>query len=173
MAAFHKTKLPTPVEVITLDNVGSLSTYDIRQELNRREAMDIPDEKVNHKSLLKRLIVELVKDKEREVNEKEEQRAATLAAERAEAQKIREAKKLEAIERSKARQAAKGAEYFAEKAKLNETLKQEKEHKLLEARENPIDDSPVEVIGEDEAEEINNEGDDPFRSKRKFKVAVK
>jgi len=176
MAAFHKAKLPTPVEVITIDNVGGLSTYDLRQELNRRGAMDIEEEKINHKSLLKRLIVELVKDKDKEVHEKEERRMAAVAAERAEALKIREAKKQEAIERSKARQAAKGADYFAEKAKVNEALKLEKEQKIQEAREKPIESAEsVEIISEEDdgENEEGNEVENPFKTNRKFKIAVK
>lgn len=180
MASFHKAKLPTPAPaVITLDNVGELTTYDLRQELNRREAMDIPEEKINHKSLLKRLIVELVKDKEKDVNEKEEQRVAALNVERAEAMKIREAKKQEAIERSKARQAAKGTNYFSEKASLNEAMRLEKEKKIQLAKETSMEGdgsvSSVQVVGGDEEEDEEEEAADsnPFKTKRKFKIAVK
>lgn len=49
-------------QVISTRNVDRLTTFELRQELVRRGALDIEDSKVNHRSLLQRLVVELVKD---------------------------------------------------------------------------------------------------------------
>ena len=51
---------------ITVHNASVLSAYDIRQELNRRNAFDFQDsDTVNFRTMLKRLMVELVKWKPR------------------------------------------------------------------------------------------------------------
>lgn len=116
-------------KVITSDNISTLTTYELRQELNRRNAMDIPEKKINYKSLLQRLLVEVLKDEAAAVKEKEDNRLAQEEAARKEALRLREIKKQEAIERSKQRQAANPA-YFAEKARINTEIKNEREAKI-------------------------------------------
>lgn len=152
------------VENITVQNVGSLNTYQIRQELNRRDAMDIPETEINHKSLLRRLIVELMKDE----NEKSENRASEVSAqrnlEREEALKLRELRKKEAMERSAKRQADKS--YFADKVEKN-------------VKPEPISgigggDSNAATADVSEEEEVG-EDVDPFRlpsSSRRNKISL-
>ena len=47
---------------ITSRNAGTLSTYELRQELIRRNALDIEESKINHRNMLERLMVELVRE---------------------------------------------------------------------------------------------------------------
>ena len=47
---------------ITTSTVGKLTTYELRQELLHRNALDIEESRINHRSMLERLIVELVKE---------------------------------------------------------------------------------------------------------------
>jgi hypothetical protein len=49
---------------LTLRNVANLTTYEIRQELNRRNAMDLEEGNIHFKTLLQRLVQELVKEEE-------------------------------------------------------------------------------------------------------------
>lgn len=106
-------------EPLTLRNVGSLTTFEIRQELNRRNAMDLDEEKVqiNFKTLLQRLVQELVKEEENNTLEH-----TTVVIDQAQLKRetdkaMREEKKKEALERSKQRQADK--DYFIKKQELN------------------------------------------------------
>eukprot|EP00981_Chlorochromonas_danica_P002680 scaffold525_cov170-Ochromonas_danica.AAC.4 len=93
------------VKVITVANAGSCSAYELRQELIRREAFDLEEEKVNFRSLLQRLMVELVKDEEALQAQRLKEQEESAAAKREEAKKERERKKAEALERSRQRQA--------------------------------------------------------------------
>ena len=47
---------------IDTSTVGQLTTYELRQELLRRDALDIEESRINHRTMLERLIVELVKE---------------------------------------------------------------------------------------------------------------
>ena len=100
-------------EKLSTRNVSKLSTYALRQELVRREALDIPEEQINHNTMLKRLIEELVKDEAKATEERTEVVVDTAQQERDAAKALREKRKQEAIERSKARQAQK--DYFEAK----------------------------------------------------------
>lgn len=151
-------------KTIDLRNVHLLTTYELRQELVRRMAFDFKDEDtVNHRSMLERLIKELVKDEEKKTNDKvvaleDERRAARELA-----KKQREDKKREALDKSKARQS--DPEYFKKIAELNVK---------------PIPTESLEVVEqvdtEDSSENSNQTAtNDPFRidAKRRSKIFVK
>ena len=143
---------------ITTSNVHSLTTYDIRQELVRRDCLDIPEEKINHNSMLQRLIVALLKDEEKQVEEATEAAVDKAALEREKAKAIREQRKREAIERSKARQA--NPEYFQRLKEDNEKGKDQVEGKTVAASD--CDHKDKENEGQEE--EANDVDDDPFRT---------
>ena len=162
------------VKVVSSDNISKLTTYELRQELVRRGAFDFTDEDtVNYKTLMQRLMIEVLKDEERAVQEKEETRIEAAEVQKSEAMKLREQRKQEAIERSRLRQQNK--EYFAEKGKINEEVKQEKQQKIKDrAIDNTTDTaSSVEIVSEETNEVVEDEDSNPFRSNRRFKVAVK
>ena len=136
------------VLTITTENISKLTTYELRQELLRRGQFDFKDENlVNYKSLLKRLMVEVVKDEQNALAAKEEARLSSIQAEKLEAKRLREARKAEAIARSQARQAEKGADYFANKARLNDEAKIALAVKKADSINGP---EGVEVVGEND-----------------------
>ena len=47
---------------LNTSNVGKLTTYQLRQELIKRDALDIEESRINHRTMLERLIRELVKE---------------------------------------------------------------------------------------------------------------
>jgi len=139
-------------EPLSTKNVSKLSTYELRQELTRRGKMDLPEEMVSHKSLLCRLITELVAD-EAAVAE----RAVALAEkknsdEREAARLLREQRKAEAIARSEARR--NDPTYFKQKQELNVAPAQIEEKDANGKIEEDDDGDSDEVVG----------NDDPFRS---------
>jgi len=135
--------------VITSENVSKLTTFELRQELVRRECLDLDEDKINHNSMLKRLMEELVKDEARVTEERTSAAVDAAQQERDAAKALRDKKKQEAIERSKARQSQK--DYFKAKKDANvEPVKEE------------VPDSGA--SGEDEEEEeIDGKEIDPFR----------
>ena len=108
-------------------------------------------------------MVELVKDEEKAAQQRgEEKREQTLSAVD-EAKRLREQKKLEALERSRQRQA--NPEYFKQKAELNQAPKP----KLVAVE-------AAEDVEEEEEGPEEPQDDDPFRSykpKGRSKVFVK
>ena len=162
-------------EPITSDNISKLTTYQLRQELVRRNAFDLDEDAVNYNTLLKRLLVEVLKDEEKLVQEKEQLRLKLLAEQKAEALRIRELKKQEALERSQQRMQSK--DYFANKEKINSECKIDKTLRLqTDSTSNNAEDigssDKVTVVMEQSDPEIEID-DNPFRSKQRFKVAVK
>ena len=157
------------LKVINSKNVGSLTTFEIRQELDRRQCMDIPDKEINHRSLLQRLVKELVMEEEinynNEIANKEKQRLEELEKAKAE----REKKKAEALERSRRRQ--QDPNYFANKAANNDQLKEKEQEKINNRSiSNKKDENGDEnEIVEDDDEEEEEEDDDPFRITSKTK----
>ncbi len=105
---------------------------------------------VNYKTMLQRLMVELVKEEaqavERRTAEIQQQQASQLD----EAKRLRELKKQEALERSRLRQA--NPDYFKQKAELN-----------TKPEQNSTEDSAP-VVDEEENNTDNGSSDDPFRS---------
>lgn len=102
---------------LTVQNVSKLSTYELRQQLVLRSALDIPEEKINHKTMLLRLIQILLEDEQRAADEKTAVLEAEMLKKNAALKELRDAKKMEAIERSKQRQQK--SEYFESKSELN------------------------------------------------------
>ena len=144
-------ELPTK---ITSQGVHKMSTYELRQELVRRNCLDIPDDEINHNTMLKRLIVELVKDESMIVEQHTLDVVHKAQEERDIAKALRELKKAEALARSKARQA--DANYFATKKDAN-----------VKPVVTQIE-TPTVVDEEEEDVEIDNNSkndiDDPFRT---------
>ena len=158
----------TPKLDLSSRNCGSLTTYEIRQELVHRDALDIPDKEINHRSMLKRLVEELVKCEQINYEATQEMEAKKREDDMAARKAEREKKKAEALERSRARQADK--EYFKKKAEMG----QEAEMILKEVRER----TDIEVVkeGEDQQDDADDDDDDPFRTykpKKGQKVYVK
>ena len=96
-----------------------LTIFDwlLRQELLRRGAFDLDEDKVNFKSLLQRLMVELVAEEKQAVSHHTETVCQEADLERQRLKKERERKKQEALERSRLRQA--DPEYFRNRSELN------------------------------------------------------
>jgi hypothetical protein len=137
---------------ITVHNASTLSAYDIRQELNRRNAFDFKDEDtVNFRTMLKRLMVELVKDEEEKAIVKEQESKQKMETALEKSKRIREEKKQAALERSRQRQA--DPEYFKKIADNNVKP-------VKEAATEP----PVLSDGEDEEEEEAQAEVDPFQT---------
>eukprot|EP01038_Epipyxis_sp_PR26KG_P007530 gene7530-10258_t len=153
-------------KIITTANVGSLSTYEIRQELVRRNALDIPENMINHKSLLQRLVKDLVEEEQKIAEVKVEQALCQNAIIRDEAKTEREKRKQEALARSQMRQ--KDPNYF--------TQKQEANVKKAESIENKEEPSSLDSTNDDnENEEDQNLSFDPFRSYKsgRSKISIK
>ena len=66
------------ITAITSDNISKLSTFQLRQELVRRNAFDLAEDSVNYNTLLKRLLVEVLKDEEKAIQEKEQKTGAVI-----------------------------------------------------------------------------------------------
>ena len=175
---------------ITTKNVGKLSTYEIRQELVRRSALDIEESKINHRTMLQRLMVELVKEEKQKgasstafstleisfhfiIDSKViGEQSNKLLAGKEEAKKLRELKKQEALQRSLERQ--KNPEYFAQISEKNKRVEKPLLEKDVEGEEDHRLDENVSIAQQNGDEDEDN-NDDPFRSKdkRKFKIFVK
>jgi hypothetical protein len=141
-------------EGLSTRNVSKLTTFALRQELVHRDCLDIPEEKINHNSMLQRLIEDLVKQEAKVAEDRTSVAVDTAQQERDAAKALREQRKQEAIERSKARQAQK--EYFETKKEANDTVAEK------------IADKAGEKDGEEEGEEGETleepETVDPFRT---------
>ena len=160
-------------KIITIENAASCSPYELRQELVKRNAFDLEESKVQFKTLLQRLMVELVKDKEKLEEEKVMAAQESAQAVRDAAKAEREEKKRLALEKSKARQA--DPNYFANRVASNEAAKQ-KQKAVDEAKK--IVDLDARVDGDEEEGEaaLVAEADDPFRSyqsKSRSKIFIK
>ena len=134
-------------EPLSTRNVSKLTTYQLRQELTRRDKLDIPEDNINHRSMLQRLIQVLMEDEQKALEEKATEAEAQRLAESTAAKASREAKKLEAIERSKQRQ--QNASYF-------EMLKQSN------APPAKPDLTAVEELSSASATDEDRPNDDPF-----------
>lgn len=148
-------------KVITIENAGYCTAYELRQELIRRDAFDFQDpDKVNFKILLQRLMVELVKDKQARDNEKATKAVEENVQKIDSAKEERERKKSEALERSKARQ-QNNPDYFKKRLEDNEKGKLDLEQKKKELAE--VGEATT-VEEEEQEEEDPFKNDDPFRS---------
>eukprot|EP01084_Bolivina_argentea_P062627 114526_1 len=105
------------MSIITLDNVHSLSTYELRQEVEKRVALEGVDSPINHTNLMKKVVSVLFEEK------LEHERMLEVKLEKARMEKCdglkleRERRKQEMVERSKARKESEG--YFENKKKAN------------------------------------------------------
>ena len=136
---------------VTVANVGSLTTYELRHELELRGKMDLTEGSINHRSLLQRLVQELVSQEAQQAQVKIESDTVRIYSERDTEKARREILKAEALERSRARQA--DPAYFAKRAELN---------KVPTTKEVAVG---VEEGGEEEEEEELLA--DPFRRAKK------
>jgi hypothetical protein len=149
--------LPTSA-ALTSSNVHKMSTYELRQELVRRACLDIPETQINHNTMLQRLIQALVIE---EASATEAHTAAVVdkaQEERNVAKAVREQRKADALERSKARQA--DPNYFL-------TRQQESD----KAKETPV---VCAAVVEEETADDEGVDSDPFRaykSKGRAKIA--
>jgi hypothetical protein len=141
--------------------VSSLSNSSlfIRQELNKRGAFDFKEsDTVNYRSLLQRLVVELVKDED--IKNAQNEKVVTEKIETAmEASKrIREEKKQVAIERSRQRQA--DPNYF---------------NKISESNVEPekVEAPAVDNGSDAENEDVDAQSNDPFASFASKKSSAK
>lgn len=135
---------------ITVHNASVLSAYEIRQELNRREAFDFKDDDVvNFRSMLKRLMVELVKDEENQAVAKEQESKVRTESAMEQSKRIREEKKRAAMERSKQRQA--DPDYFKKISENNVKV-------VVESS------SEAEAAAAEEVEDVTDVDADPFQT---------
>ena len=141
---------------VTSANVSTLSTYELRQELELRGKMDLVEGTINHKSLLQRLVQELVAHESSIEQAKVDADAARLHEQRDAEKALREQRKAEALERSRQRQA--DPSYFAKRAELNKEGKEQLE--LARKDESPAAEGR-EIASETEVEKVQS--DDPFR----------
>jgi hypothetical protein len=178
----------------TTRNASTFSAYDIRlvfiqpfvspsltlhrQELNRRGAFDFKEtDTVNFKTMLQRLMVELVAEEAAEAEERTNRALREKMAADEELKRERDRKKAEALERSRQRQA--NPEYFKQKTALNQKPQQE----TSADGHDPSADQPsasneaIAAAEEDERDEDDaGKNADPFRSyssKTRSKVFVK
>ncbi|RYG69272.1 hypothetical protein EON64_03145 [archaeon] len=155
--------------ICMLQLTNSPNHPNARQELVRRGAFDIEEDKVNFRSMLQRLMVELVKDEEQRAAQRLEAQEAEAAARREEAKRERERKKAEALERSKQRQA--NPDYLELRRQANAELEQKNKVRVI-GEEGAGDGEVV----EDEEEVKDSTPIDPFRivnSKTRNKIFVK
>lgn len=146
-------KEPTDVKIITSQNASQCTPYELRQELVRRNALDIPDDRCNYRTMLQRLMVELVKEEEALVAAKYQAIEDEKQRQRDEAKRERERKKQEALERSKQRQAS-NPNYFQQKQEVIEVPKptiQEEITPTEDEETNPFDNN-------------SSDDNDPFRT---------
>lgn len=124
---------------------------------------------MNFKSLLQRLMVELVAEERQATEIKTKAIVDETAVKLEQAKQERERKKLEALERSKQRQA--DPEYFKRRTEQNEEAAAAKAKAQAE-----IEALPAVPAEEEEDEQEDDKNDDPFRtykSKGRSKVFVK
>ncbi len=137
---------------MTVHNASTFNAYEIRQELNRRNAFDFKeDDVVNFRTLLKRLMIELVKDEEQNAIIKEHNNKLKIETSMEKSKRIREEKKMEALERSRQRQA--DPNYFKNISEKNSN-KNVKEDDVAAPQPQPEDD-----VEEDQSVGVS---DDPF-----------
>lgn len=108
-----------PPPRVSLENVHLLSTYELRQEVDRRGILEDVGPSVHYDTLLQAVVRALMKEK-REVEKTVACSVPQDSEEEPLADKLkreRERRKQEALERSRARQADKG--YFASKQAAN------------------------------------------------------
>jgi hypothetical protein len=130
--------------------------YCYRQELVKRNALDLPEERINHRNMLERLMKEIVTEESIRAQALADAATKDNLLKIEEAKKIREQRKLEALERSRQRQL--NPEYFQQKASMNE------EAKLPKPPTSASDIAEVENHDSEEdafEQEVDN---DPFRS---------
>ncbi len=105
------------MSAITLDNVHSLSTYELRQEVEKRGVLEGVESPVNHRNLMKKLVIILFEEK------LGHERVLELKLEKARMEKCdelkleRERRKQAMVQRSKACMESEG--YFEKIKKAN------------------------------------------------------
>ena len=164
--------LPTNEKEVNLTNVSKLTTFQLRQQLVKRGSLDIEESKINHNSMLQRLIKDLIEEEANEVQHHTAVLEDSAQVARDAAKALREEKKREAMERSKQRQS--DPAYFERIRELNK--KPEVDTETAGARGAALSE------GDDtgEAEEVDCNAkeaeDDPFRSyhsKSRSKIHVR
>ncbi len=105
------------MSIITLDNVHSLSTYELRQEVEKRGVLKGVDSPINHTNLMKKMVSVLFEEK-LECERVLEVKLENARMEKCDGLKLeRERRKQEMVERSKARKESEG--YFENKKEAN------------------------------------------------------
>jgi hypothetical protein len=136
-----------------------------RNELNRRGAFDFQEgDTINYRTMLQRLMVELVKDEEVVAAEKALEQTQRLETEIEKSKRIREEKKREALERSKQRQS--DPNYFAQRIDANSQATQPKPETLVEQEDPTEEDSQEEDV-------VASSPFDSFPKKGRSKIFVK
>lgn len=154
--------------MITLENVHTFSTYELRQELKKRGKFCNDDYigPINHRLLLKEMVAILVREREKEQEDAEKASAAVRITD--EAAKARAERKSAAIKRSEQRQASKG--YFSSKKEANADL-QKQTDVLIDGAEDKGANFNDEKYHDSEREEATVGRDDPFRSQYPTKIS--
>lgn len=151
---------------VTLSNVHTLSTYELRQELVRRNELHLKEgDPVNYRILLQMLVEVLTREEQQRQLEHMKNVERAQAEERERLKALREERKREAMERSRLRQA--DPSYFAARAALPPPQ--------LDVKEQREEVEEGEMHEEEQTEHADQpDDDDPFRStSSKFKVFVR
>jgi phage terminase small subunit len=121
------------MSTLTIEKASKLSTFELRNELVKRNALDIPENLINYESLLARLIKDLVKEEDENQNNETIQSESTDKEVIKDLKKLREVKKQAAKERSNVRQ--ENVTYFKHKKESNqEYFTQLRRHDLQEQK---------------------------------------
>mmetsp|Transcript_28163 Transcript_28163/g.36899 ORF Transcript_28163/g.36899 Transcript_28163/m.36899 type:complete len:164 (+) Transcript_28163:220-711(+) len=161
---------------VNVQNVHSLTTFELRQELEKK-GVDLEKEldgNVNYNTMLQKMVQLLLEETELKnnggcTNEEEIQKAQRAEADRLKEELLqkREQRKKEAMERSKKRQADRN--YFKQKEEANKkAAEEEKEEKKKQA--SLVNDISHIEEAEDDSEEDENK--DSWQQPR-YKVFVK
>lgn len=159
-------------KVITVDNAGYCTAYELRQELVRRKALDIEESNINFRTMLQRLMIELVKEDNRKQDNCVEKAVIDMQVQREKAKAEREEKKRIALEKSRERQLA-DPEYFKKRAEENVAAAMKKEAEVASSASSMADHVDAET--DDNGMDVIMPND-PFRSyatKSRSKIFVK
>ena len=160
----------TEQKIITTRNASECNAYELRQELNRRNAFDFKEnDTINYRTMLQRLMIELIKDEENLAAEKARLSQERIETEIEKSKRIREEKKREALERSKQRQT--NPNYFTQRVEANSTSKADPINSNSNSTVVVEDLSSNE--NESEVEVINQNPFESFPKKTRSKIYVK
>lgn len=150
--------------MMTVEMASKLNTYELRKELEKRGIMDIPEGEICHRSMLARLVKDIVAQETAHTQKRTEQLVVKQRSDAEQAKLLREQRKAEALERSRQRQM--NGNYFKEKVEKNTIV-------INDSRSKP-EYTNLEVLEEEEMNEKEIDIMDPFRqAKQKSRIHIR